>query len=998
MSALKDHDPDYGPPVANNEKHQRLYEENARNNTAKKITAIIEKEFSQEINAKEKEVLEIQERLHRASKALHFLRYVIVADFYNRKQCQSSQNGEARQAQIHPAIKQLIGKSPKVCGSLLVSTNSTVKTQHSNVDDSIASYPVATCPSNTIACPILNSKQQSEKGISEDDPLRKRNNDTVDQSRPKKIPRYIPPKSGIPEPPCPSRGIRHKVRKRIIIGNISKWIPPEWREDAASHKWTMYVRGNKDNPEIDDFVGKVRFFLHPSYRPNDVVEVTAPPFCLSRRGWGEFPLRVQLHFKSALDKPMDIIHHLKLDRTYTGLQTLGSETLVDIWIYADARNSKPVAPSCSYDETNKSEAEKSETRFESNDDSNVKMVNDPRSDSHSNSDSDSDSDFDSNSDSGSKFQLGLKNNDSIVIIKQEEEETSLEINETFLNIEKSRFYVDLDHDYCGSNRLEENLTIDPCLSLKKETTSSTNKIVDENLEQVKANEERKSSEPSLSSKDEVDGNRTKALPSSCSKLQSNLRPLEISIPPLFETSNKHVLVLQNNKTFTVDIGIPRNDDQTRKPNNDSTTKPKASLTVSSRGMSLLKKPSCSSKANSVREAQPGLKLQFSKSILLNVNSNVPALKIAERRNLQDDHLVDAPRRSEHPEEFATRAVSENREDKELQLQPARQKITVGKDKHKLQSKKEFYDEAFRAIDAANIQDIEGLLRFIVRRMPMVTRDASDSDYKQLHPYACVTEKDFFEYTIAKRTACEWSRAKTIRCLLKNKAFPEQELWTVKEIMIWARLHGHTPFRFGSGLFSEQVKRPNNLIDSTVSRTTFTCSEPDAFCKWLEICPTRSYSQWFDSNSQQFHEHDVEVDIVDETFSEVEKKKSKGDMDFNERNLSASKIAVLEMETKSIPFHDFVCETAREIGVKLNHEEVLPSVVDCAASRAIMRVIECLVDDLVRMSLAKAWERCDNGYPKMIVLDDVRGALLNREEFDIFTNQGLGSKYGQTSTD
>lgn len=38
------------------------------------------------------------------------------------------------------------------------------------------------------------------------------------------------------------------------------------------------------------------------------------------------------------------------------------------------------------------------------------------------------------------------------------------------------------------------------------------------------------------------------------------------------------------------------------------------------------------------------------------------------------------------------------------------------------------------------------------------------------------------------------------------------------------------------------------------------------------------------------------------------------------------------------------------------------------------------------------------YPKIIVLDDVRGALLNREEFDIFTNQGLGSKYRLTTMD
>lgn len=47
------------------------------------------------------------------------------------------------------------------------------------------------------------------------------------------------------------------------------------------------------------------------------------PFHLSRRGWGEFPLRVQIHFQCSANKPVDVIHNLKLDRTYTGRQTLG---------------------------------------------------------------------------------------------------------------------------------------------------------------------------------------------------------------------------------------------------------------------------------------------------------------------------------------------------------------------------------------------------------------------------------------------------------------------------------------------------------------------------------------------------------------------------------------------------------------------------------------------------------------------------------------------------
>lgn len=80
-------------------------------------------------------------------------------------------------------------------------------------------------------------------------------------------------------------------------------------------------------------LSKVRFFLHPSYQPNDVVDVCSPPFQLSRRGWGEFPVRLQLYFDSrAQQKPLQIIHTLVLDRKHTGLQTLGAETVVEMWL------------------------------------------------------------------------------------------------------------------------------------------------------------------------------------------------------------------------------------------------------------------------------------------------------------------------------------------------------------------------------------------------------------------------------------------------------------------------------------------------------------------------------------------------------------------------------------------------------------------------------------------------------------------------------------------
>lgn len=51
---------------------------------------------------------------------------------------------------------------------------------------------------------------------------------------------------------------------------------------------------------------------------------SSPPFQISRRGWGEFPIRVQLYFHDRINqKPLQIYHNLILDKKMTGLQTMG---------------------------------------------------------------------------------------------------------------------------------------------------------------------------------------------------------------------------------------------------------------------------------------------------------------------------------------------------------------------------------------------------------------------------------------------------------------------------------------------------------------------------------------------------------------------------------------------------------------------------------------------------------------------------------------------------
>ncbi|ORX46337.1 yeats-domain-containing protein [Hesseltinella vesiculosa] len=114
-----------------------------------------------------------------------------------------------------------------------------------------------------------------------------------------------------------------------------------------THKWMIYVAeldGDKSEPR---FVTAVRYHLHPSYKPFDIVDVTEPPFRLTRLGWGEFPIRLQLRFVDThRNKSVDVIHHLKLDYTLSGRQMFGSERAIDIELdrSTDFNDKSPIQP------------------------------------------------------------------------------------------------------------------------------------------------------------------------------------------------------------------------------------------------------------------------------------------------------------------------------------------------------------------------------------------------------------------------------------------------------------------------------------------------------------------------------------------------------------------------------------------------------------------------------------------------------------------------------
>lgn len=66
-----------------------------------------------------------------------------------------------------------------------------------------------------------------------------------------------------------------------------------------------------DEEDISYFIKKVVFVLHPTFA-NNVREVDQPPFEIQEQGWGEFEITVRIHFVDPSEKPVELVHVLKL--------------------------------------------------------------------------------------------------------------------------------------------------------------------------------------------------------------------------------------------------------------------------------------------------------------------------------------------------------------------------------------------------------------------------------------------------------------------------------------------------------------------------------------------------------------------------------------------------------------------------------------------------------------------------------------------------------------
>lgn len=323
---IEDNDPDYDDiSLVQSNKRNKADEHNAREATVQKIENIIREQFSLEMKNKEHEIEVINQRLNEARRMMDKLRACIVANYFASAGITKTPETLKSDPTVlnHPAIKKFL-ESPSRSSSPLNQGSETPSLAQSE-SESLSQQGDGADKDGEVTW-------RDDSGRQERRPGRNIGKDTFG------VPLCIGAEPRVTYHTTGDEASRLYIKKTIVVGNVSKYIPPDKREenDQSTHKWMVYVRGSRREPSIDHFVKKVWFFLHPSYKPNDLVEVSEPPFHLTRRGWGEFPVRIQIHFKDPRNKRIDIIHQLKLDRTYTGLQTLGAETVVDVDLHRDS--------------------------------------------------------------------------------------------------------------------------------------------------------------------------------------------------------------------------------------------------------------------------------------------------------------------------------------------------------------------------------------------------------------------------------------------------------------------------------------------------------------------------------------------------------------------------------------------------------------------------------------------------------------------------------------
>jgi len=103
------------------------------------------------------------------------------------------------------------------------------------------------------------------------------------------------------------------VYPELIIGNTHQKKPSTDSDNC--HHWTVYVRSSNPKQNLDEFVEKVTFKLHPTFVPK-TLSLERSPFEIERVGWGTFDIGISVHWKNGKESKYNHPLSFSKDNTY----------------------------------------------------------------------------------------------------------------------------------------------------------------------------------------------------------------------------------------------------------------------------------------------------------------------------------------------------------------------------------------------------------------------------------------------------------------------------------------------------------------------------------------------------------------------------------------------------------------------------------------------------------------------------------------------------------
>jgi YEATS domain-containing protein 4 len=95
----------------------------------------------------------------------------------------------------------------------------------------------------------------------------------------------------------------------IVYGSIAYFLGKK-ADELQTHEWTLFLRG-PNHEDLSPVISKVIFQLHQSFA-QPTRELTAPPYRVTERGWGEFEAQIHIHWTDTSEMTTIVNHTIKL--------------------------------------------------------------------------------------------------------------------------------------------------------------------------------------------------------------------------------------------------------------------------------------------------------------------------------------------------------------------------------------------------------------------------------------------------------------------------------------------------------------------------------------------------------------------------------------------------------------------------------------------------------------------------------------------------------------